>query len=71
MFSHLCLVGGWFLISINFLRQGVTGYKGQKVENDSKRSKELRAAPAPDANAELATSMQVYSVTCFSSYCYL
>ncbi|KAK6157159.1 hypothetical protein DH2020_011407 [Rehmannia glutinosa] len=39
-------------------RQGALGVKGQKCEIDFKRSKELRNAPAPDANAELARSMQ-------------
>ncbi|KAL3821465.1 hypothetical protein ACJIZ3_007370 [Penstemon smallii] len=39
-------------------RQVCTGAKGQKGENNLKRSNELRAAPAPDANAELARSMQ-------------
>ncbi|KAI3457241.1 hypothetical protein Pfo_013904 [Paulownia fortunei] len=41
-------------------RQGALGVKGQKGEYDFKRSKELRPAPAPDANAELARSMQIY-----------
>ncbi|KAL0362384.1 UNVERIFIED_CONTAM: putative serine/threonine-protein kinase [Sesamum calycinum] len=39
-------------------RQGATGVKGQKSENDLRRSKELRGAPAPGANAGLARSMQ-------------
>ncbi|KAK4398052.1 hypothetical protein Sango_1280700 [Sesamum angolense] len=39
-------------------RQGTTGVKGQKSENDLRRSKELRGAPAPGANAGLARSMQ-------------
>ncbi|KAL0306874.1 UNVERIFIED_CONTAM: putative serine/threonine-protein kinase [Sesamum radiatum] len=39
-------------------RQGTTGVKGQKSENDLRRSKELRGAPAHGANAGLARSMQ-------------
>lgn len=40
-------------------RQGAaTGLKGQKVDREIKGSKEARAVPAPDANAELAMSMQ-------------
>ncbi|KAL0354083.1 UNVERIFIED_CONTAM: putative serine/threonine-protein kinase [Sesamum angustifolium] len=39
-------------------RQGTTGVKGQKSENDLRRSKELRGAPAPGTNAGLARSMQ-------------
>lgn len=34
-------------------------YKGQKVEKESRGPKDPRAVPAPDANAELAASMQV------------
>ncbi|XP_011100264.1 probable serine/threonine-protein kinase At1g54610 [Sesamum indicum] len=39
-------------------RQGTAGVKGQKSENDLRRSKELRGPPAPGANAGLAWSMQ-------------
>ncbi|XP_075476142.1 putative serine/threonine-protein kinase At1g54610 [Primulina tabacum] len=39
-------------------RQGLHGVKGPRGANESKRMKELRAAPVPDANAELARSMQ-------------
>ncbi|KAL8507533.1 hypothetical protein ACS0TY_018179 [Phlomoides rotata] len=39
-------------------KKGALGVKGHKGEIDFKRSKELRAAPAPDANAALAMSMQ-------------
>ncbi|KAL8511979.1 hypothetical protein ACS0TY_018441 [Phlomoides rotata] len=39
-------------------KKGALGVEGHKGEIDFKRSKKLRAAPAPDANAELARSMQ-------------
>ncbi|XP_017258379.1 probable serine/threonine-protein kinase At1g54610 isoform X2 [Daucus carota subsp. sativus] len=38
-------------------RQGV-GIKDDKVERDTSRPRDSRAVPAPDANAELATSLQ-------------
>lgn len=46
---------------MNLDRKGALGVKGQKSENDFKRSKELRPAPAPGGNAELTRSMQVYA----------
>ncbi|KAL2476746.1 Protein kinase superfamily protein [Abeliophyllum distichum] len=39
-------------------RQGALGVRGHRGDNDARRSKELRAAPAPDANSEFARSMQ-------------
>ncbi|KAK4486932.1 hypothetical protein RD792_006244 [Penstemon davidsonii] len=39
-------------------RRGAIGVKGQNGGDDSKRTKELRAAPAPNFNAELSKSMQ-------------
>lgn len=40
-------------------RQEAAGIKGDKIERDMSRQKNSRAIPAPDANAELATSLQV------------
>ncbi|KAK2976314.1 hypothetical protein RJ640_029218 [Escallonia rubra] len=39
-------------------RQGAVGVGGQKVNGEMTGPKEPRAVPAPDANAELVTSMQ-------------
>ncbi|KAK4486936.1 hypothetical protein RD792_006250 [Penstemon davidsonii] len=39
-------------------RRGAIGVKGQNGGDDLKRTKELRAAPAPNFNAELSKSMQ-------------
>ncbi|KAF7836721.1 putative serine/threonine-protein kinase [Senna tora] len=39
-------------------RQGAAGSKGQRHEPERKGSRESRAVPAPDANAELVLSMQ-------------
>ncbi|KAK5810608.1 hypothetical protein PVK06_025924 [Gossypium arboreum] len=40
-------------------RQGAAGTKGQKLELDRRTTGESQAIPAPDANAELVSSMQV------------
>ena len=39
-------------------RQGAVGGKGQRIDPE-RRTRESRAIPAPDANAELVMSMQV------------
>ncbi|XP_021894091.1 probable serine/threonine-protein kinase At1g09600 [Carica papaya] len=39
-------------------RQGPAGGKGQRLELERRGTRESRAVPAPDANAELAVSMQ-------------
>ncbi|KAM7280300.1 hypothetical protein ACFE04_007434 [Oxalis oulophora] len=39
-------------------RQGATGSKGQRLDLERRGTRESRAVPAPDANAELAVSMQ-------------
>ncbi|XVF04226.1 hypothetical protein REPUB_Repub05bG0064100 [Reevesia pubescens] len=39
-------------------RQGAAGTKGQRPELDRRATRESRAVPAPDANAELVLSMQ-------------
>lgn len=39
-------------------RQGAVGSKGQRVDLE-RRTRESRAVPAPDANAELVLSMRV------------
>lgn len=54
------------------LRQGAAGVKGQTVDREIRGSKESRAVPAPDANAESVTSMQVHEtyfevLLCFMS----
>lgn len=41
-------------------RQKAAGGKGSGVESSRKGSKESKAVPAPDANAELQVSIQVY-----------
>jgi len=40
-------------------RQGGGGVKGQRHDLERKGTRESRAIPAPDANAELDLSMQV------------
>jgi len=42
-------------------RQGGAGVKGQRHDLERKGTRESRAIPAPDANAELVLSMQVCS----------
>ncbi|KOM32804.1 hypothetical protein LR48_Vigan01g236000 [Vigna angularis] len=42
-------------------RQGGAGVKGQRHDLERKGTRESRAIPAPDANAELVLSMQVWS----------
>ncbi|KAL5802869.1 hypothetical protein ACOSQ4_031174 [Xanthoceras sorbifolium] len=39
-------------------RQGATGSKGQRLDLERRGTRESRAIPAPDANAELVLSMQ-------------
>ncbi|XP_057728508.1 probable serine/threonine-protein kinase At1g54610 [Arachis stenosperma] len=39
-------------------RQGAAGNKGQKHDHERRGARESRAVPAPDANAELVSSMQ-------------
>ncbi|CAI9784416.1 unnamed protein product [Fraxinus pennsylvanica] len=39
-------------------RQGIPGVRGHRGDNDAGRSKEMRAAPAPDASSARARSMQ-------------
>lgn len=48
-------------------RQGAAGSKGQRLELERRGTRESRAVPAPDANAELVLSMQVTNV--YISYC--
>lgn len=43
-------------------RQGAAGGKGQRLVPERRTARESRAVPAPDANAELALSMQVLHV---------
>lgn len=40
-------------------RQAAAGDKGHRYDSERKGARESRAFPAPDANAELASSMQV------------
>lgn len=40
-------------------RQGAAGGKGQRLDLERRGTRESRAVPAPDANAELVLSMQV------------
>ena len=42
-------------------RQGAAGSKGQRIDLERRGTRESRAIPAPDANAELVLSMQVTS----------
>lgn len=44
---------------LTFNRKGAAGAKGQKCENDPKKSRELRTVAGHDPNSELARSMQV------------
>lgn len=41
-------------------RQAAGGNKGSRYDVERKVKRESRAVPAPDANAELVLSMQVY-----------
>ena len=43
-----------------FCRQGAAGVKSQVGDGHTRGSKEVRVVPAPDVNAELARSMQVF-----------
>ncbi|KAH9609209.1 hypothetical protein KSS87_002245 [Heliosperma pusillum] len=57
-FSTYCRVVGKGAIGTRSYRQGAAGSRGQRADPEKKVTRESRAIPAPDANAELVLSMQ-------------
>lgn len=62
LFSLFYIVSNFLITQLTLwlsYRQRAAIMNGQEVDKESRGPKETRAVPAPDANAELVTSMQV------------